>query len=607
MSATGVMHAADLLSGWWGLATAYTAVQVPLITGLVRHRAPLSKFVASPLVAAPLTLGLAAGLSAAAPLWHSVGIAAGSVSSVSLGLAVSTVAGYFTGRRMARVGKPLSTHQRGAIVADAAPPVQAAGVHRGRQLARGRQSAATAITLAGFPLTREDEVKHFKVIGTTGTGKSTAIQELLGAALARGDRAVIADPDGGYLRRFYNPARGDVILNPFETGSARWDLFGEINDHYDVDQLARALIPDHGGPDRSWQGYARTFFSAVTSQSHAAGNRDLRELYRLLVVARTAEIKELVGGTAAQPFLEEHNGRMFDSIRSVTSSAVRALDYVARQRSDPIAVREWVRGAAPDDTRKSCSGGVLFLPYKAGQIAALGSTISAWMRLAIFEAMNREERDQRLWFVVDELDALGQIDGLKDALARVRKFGGRCVLGFQSVAQVSSTYGNGEAQTIVENCGNTLILRCAGSEHGGTSRFASGLIGEREVLRTSISRSRRSTEILPAVTRSEHLSVESAVMSSEIEQLPDLTGYLKIASRKDWLRVGLTPQPQLPHRVPGRSLPAQRQSPAVTAGGAHNTILPFMRAGAGTGGAATPGKVGSGLAGQARDGLDAGG
>jgi hypothetical protein len=28
--------------------------------------------------------------------------------------------------------------------------------------------------------------------------------------------------------------------------------------------------------------------------------------------------------------------------------------------------------------------------------------------------------------------ALGPIDGLKDALARLRKFGGRCVLGFQS-------------------------------------------------------------------------------------------------------------------------------------------------------------------------------
>ncbi len=85
--------------------------------------------------------------------------------------------------------------------------------------------------------------------------------------------------------------------------------------------------------------------------------------------------------------------------------------------------------------------------------------------------MTGGEGDRRLWFIIDELDALGQIDGLKDALARLRKFGGRCVLGFQSIAQVRGTYGDAEAQTIVENCGNTLILRCSASERGGTAEL----------------------------------------------------------------------------------------------------------------------------------------
>jgi type IV secretory pathway TraG/TraD family ATPase VirD4 len=159
------------------------------------------------------------------------------------------------------------------------------------------------------------------------------------------------------------------------------------------------------------------------------------------------------------------------------------------------------------------------------------------MRLAIFEAMNSGERDQRLWFIVDELDALGQIDGLKDALARLRKFGGRCVLGFQSIAQVSSTYGQGEAQTIVENCGNTLILRCSASEQGGIARFASRLIGEREIVRIHESRSTRPGTWQASKTRSEQHVIESAVLPSEIEQLPDLAGYLKLASSPSWRRV----------------------------------------------------------------------
>ena len=57
-----------------------------------------------------------------------------------------------------------------------------------------------------------------------------------------------------------------------------------------------------------------------------------------------------------------------------------------------------------------------------------------------------QDRLRRLVCVTDVFACLRNTD----VLARLRKFGGRCVLGFQS------------------------------SEGGGTARFASGLIGERE-------------------------------------------------------------------------------------------------------------------------------
>lgn len=164
------------------------------------------------------------------------------------------------------------------------------------------------------------------------------------------------------------------------------------------------------------------------------------------------------------------------------------------------------------------------------------------MRLAIFEAMSLNEGDRRLWFIIDELDALGPIDGLKDALARLRKFGGRCVLGFQSIAQVSGTYGHAEAQTIVENCGNTLILRCSASEGGGTARFASKLIGEREILREQVTRNANAGILSEpqSISKSIHHVTETAVMPSEIEQLLDLQGFLKFASSPEWRRVKLS-------------------------------------------------------------------
>ncbi|MBV9724285.1 MAG: type IV secretion system DNA-binding domain-containing protein, partial [Gammaproteobacteria bacterium] len=401
---------------------------------------------------------------------------------------------------------------------------------------RGARSGRrdTGLAIAGVPVTEREETRHFKLIGTTGTGKSTAIAGLLKAALERGDRAVIADPDGGYRARFFDRRRGDVILNPFDPLSAKWDPFSEIHAPWDVEQLTSGLIPSTEDPSgREWRGYARTFLTAVTRRCCETGQHDPTELWRLLMVATNSELRALVAGSPAQPFLEPENARMFGSIRSVAGSAAVALEYVQAQRGTPFSVREWVRQGR----------GVLFIPYSAAQIAALRSIIATWMRLAIFELMSRAGEGEPLWFIVDELDSLGAIDGLKDALARLRKFGGRCVLGFQSIAQVSATYGGGEAQTIVENCGNTLIFRCSGSEHGGTSQFASRLIGEREVVRRQTSRAhdraawfgpssaRRSTTI----TRQQVL--ETAVLSAEIEQLPDLCGFLKTAASPVWLRV----------------------------------------------------------------------
>jgi type IV secretory pathway TraG/TraD family ATPase VirD4 len=402
----------------------------------------------------------------------------------------------------------------------------------------GRQTVGEGeLALGGVRVPELDETKHFKFIGTTGTGKSTAIAQMMERALARGDRAIIADPDGGYLRRFYDPKRGDVILNPFDQRSRKWDLFAEIHREYDVDQLARSLLPDQGG-DPVWRDYARTFFTVVTRQAHASGERDVGALYQLLTSADTKDLAVLTKGTAAQPFLEKNNERMFNSLRSVAASAVKSLEFVANQDAEGFSIRDWVG----QDRQKQ--PGVLFLPYRAGQIAALGSMISAWMRVGIYAAMDRPEGDQRLWFVVDELDALGPIDGLKDALARVRKFGGRCVLGFQSIAQVATSYGDGEAQTVVENCGNTFIFRCSASDGGGTARFASTLIGQREMLRATHSRSQHDTQFFGSSSRSSHYSIEPAVMSSEIEQIPDLCGYLKLASRTDWLRTRVLRAPE---------------------------------------------------------------
>jgi type IV secretory pathway TraG/TraD family ATPase VirD4 len=511
------------------LSLSLILIAVPLYAALWRARAPLGRWLVSPAII--LIVFLAAAIASALLTWilHAVvGISEnGFIASLMPPLCFVAL-GYFGGQRMGAPNHVEGGLKRGSILK---------GVQK--QLGSGQKGLENYLTVAGVPVQPEDETKHFKMIGTTGTGKSTAIRELLAGALKRGDRAVIADPDGGYAAHFYDPYRKDVILNPFDARSVRWDPFAEIENPYDVEQLSSALIAaGEEAQAREWRGYARTFLSAVTKGCIRAEKRDLGELWRVVNVGSVEDLRPIVAGTAAQPFLEPESGKMFGSLRSVAISAIAALEYIKDQRAAPFSVRDWVKNGK----------GVLFIPYQATQIAALRGVIAAWIRLAIFQAMSRGEGDQRLWFVVDELDALGTIDGLKDALARLRKFGGRCVLGFQSIAQVSGTYGDGDAQTIVENCGNTLILRCSASEGGGTAKFASQLIGDREMIRPESYKSNSRPSIFlgghGAFNVSEGVSyrrmTEAAVMPSEIEQLPDLAGYFKRASNPAWVQVNLT-------------------------------------------------------------------
>jgi type IV secretory pathway TraG/TraD family ATPase VirD4 len=519
-----------------GLQSSYALVLVPMIVGLARGSAAPIQYVQALWWALKVTVFCVVILFIVSTFLEVVH----SKTEVLQFVAAVAMLAWF-GYRYGLVradGPTVGEHHRGAVVSVFRPGERRWWQRRDRVEGSRAGGRDAPVTLAGIPVAAADETKHFKFIGTTGTGKSTAIREMLSAALARGDRAVIADPDGGYLANFYNPERGDVILNPFDPDSVKWNLLGEIKNDYDVDQLARSLIPDGGGSDRIWSGYARTFFTAVVQQVVAGHITDDDEIYRLVTRASLKELKLLLTDTAAGPFLEDANDKMFGSVRSVTSSAIGALKYTARQRATPFSVRGWVQQGAA--VKNGGRGGVLFMPYKAGEIAALRSSISAWMRLAIFEAMNRDEGDQRLWFVVDELDALGEIDGLKDALARLRKFGGRCVLGLQSISQVSSTYGRGVADTIVENCGSSLLLRCSASEQGGTSQFASRLIGQREFVHVSRSSTWQPEQGRMSRTMSEQRSIEPAVMASEIERLPDLQGFLKFASIPDWLQVSLS-------------------------------------------------------------------
>ena len=236
--------------GWHAFIGAWLVVLVGTWAGLWLRGANKGRFLTAPIAAAFVA---ALAMLAAAALKTGLDAAgiAGPLRAYGT-FAIFPLFGLLAGL-LARGDPRQPILHRGAVIQ-----------HSQRQRRRGRGGQ---LTLAGIPIPPTDETKHFKMIGTTGTGKSTAIRELLEGALARGDRAVIADSDGGYLKRFYDPKRGDVILNPFDPRAHTWNIYGELTAPHDVEELARSLIPDHEGSDRSWRGYARIFVTALARQT----------------------------------------------------------------------------------------------------------------------------------------------------------------------------------------------------------------------------------------------------------------------------------------------------------------------------------------------------
>src|SRR5580704_9877810 len=330
----------NLNHGATGLLLVYGVSAAAVLAGMIIGRAPITRILAFPLIAIPVLLaGMLLWTAIVGPLQRS------SMANLIpyLGFGYIAVFSGLAGKFFAKLPEN-KTHKRGTILSDS-----------GRSLTRSLRKP-NGLTLAGLPVPESDETKHFKMVGTTGTGKSTAIRELLAGALERGDRAVVADPDGSYLNRFYDPGRGDQVLNPFDSRAARWDLFGEMTTMHDADQLSRSLIADAEGNEGPWRNYARVFLTSLLRQLHRVKRNDLGELYQLISTTPVDDLREVLADTPAAPYLSQDNGRFFSAVRAVANTHLSALEHVARQTSEgSLSVRDWIRTGR----------GVLFLPYKA--------------------------------------------------------------------------------------------------------------------------------------------------------------------------------------------------------------------------------------------------
>jgi type IV secretory pathway TraG/TraD family ATPase VirD4 len=400
-----------------------------------------------------------------------------------------------------------------------------------RELARWERACARPGDQPGLRLwgtvglRRWQEGQHILLLGATGAGKTTILEGWLQQIIQRGDRVLVFDPKSDLVTWLLDEHRQRTqLLAPWDARSAAWGLGADITSLLDADEAARVLSPDQPeARDQFWPRAAQTVMAAIL-QGLVAGGRPWgwREVWSAFAggpghVLRISH--HTPAGRLAQSILEEgRKGRT--SSQDVWATVVADARWVyylgeAWPRGGSFSVRAWAAGAGPQ---------VLLLPvvprYRllGERVARLVTEIAASWLLS-----QRDDPDRRLWFVMDEWSALGQMPAVRELLLRARSKGGAIAAALQDLGLLRRAWGRDEAAALLNAFGTLLVLRLNDPD---LARWAADAIGRREIVERLASRSEHDSG--ESRGHAEHVREEYAVLPSEFMRQPDLTGHLRV-------------------------------------------------------------------------------
>ena len=73
------------------------------------------------------------------------------------------------------------------------------------------------------------EQSHTLIVGSTGSGKTRIITNLLYQLHKHGQKAIVVDVKGDFIKNFYSKNLGGIILNPIDERGENWNIFKETD------------------------------------------------------------------------------------------------------------------------------------------------------------------------------------------------------------------------------------------------------------------------------------------------------------------------------------------------------------------------------------------
>lgn len=349
-------------------------------------------------------------------------------------------------------------------------------------------SSDVGVSLIGdsetIPLTSSVLSKHLLYTGTIGTGKTTAMFQLLHQLIGKmtdNDVMVIFDTKGDFREEFYRPGK-DVVVSSDAKATAYWNIFKEVRINGDdyieenlleiVSSLFEEKIKRSNAPFFP-QAAKDVLFGIMSYIIYKNEPEDLdnAELYAYL---RDANINDVVDALMSVGDLRgiidyiynggngsEQTQGVYSELRNVANEL-----FVGnfRKRGD-FSVREFVRNKG---------GKILFIEYDLSIGKVLTPIYKALIDLAIKESLSRDKSEGNVLFVIDEFKLLPNLYHIDNGVNFGRSLGAKFFVAMQNIQQIIDGYGYEKAYSILSAFGTSIAFRVTDK---ATKEFIQNLYG----------------------------------------------------------------------------------------------------------------------------------
>jgi energy-coupling factor transporter ATP-binding protein EcfA2 len=359
-------------------------------------------------------------------------------------------------------------------------------------------------------IARRHEREHILLVGDTGSGKSSLIRQILRQVRDRKETAIVYDPAREYLPEFYDPDRGDVILNPLDARMPYWSPSDEIPHHAEAETLAKSLYPDRDREYRFFVESPRKLFA------HLLMYRPTPEELCQWIAEADPEIDIRVARTPLEEFIAKRAPQQRSGVLSGLERVSNAFGLLPPETSNG---RRWTATEWAQERK-----GWLFLTSTPETRERLRPLLSLWLDFLVLRLTAQTGYAQRpVWVILDELASLDVLPTLPLALAESRKSNTRLVIGFQGRSQVEARYGQ-EAEAMLSQPRTRIFLRTGEPR---AAEWVSKCIGESETEHVREGRSQNDWSVRSSTNATLDRRTEMAILASEIENLEDLAGYFQ--------------------------------------------------------------------------------